>query len=164
MRRVLLSVTCLATMGMLFTAVPVLAQNPHFQYANSSINSKTFCYSVSFKEVGLGNSGATTANETLTCSSATFTAQCYTKSGNPVNGTTKRSGPSPISTSGTFPIRNGQTTGSLSACPPNPNSASFTGPGCTGSQQPRITSATYSGCQVCDQFGNCSPAADQSAP
>jgi hypothetical protein len=152
LRRSFLTLTCLATAGMLFTAAPALADNPHYQFANASIDPNNFCYSVNLKEAGLGNSGATSVTYDLSCS-ATFTAQCFTRNGNPVEGTVKQ-GSGTATSSTILPIRNGQTTGAVSLCPA---SFSLGLPGCTGNQVQRITSASYSNCTLDDGLGTQSP-------
>jgi hypothetical protein len=151
MRRVLFTVTCLATMGMLFTAAPAWADNPNYKFANASIDSN-LCYDVSLRETGLGNSGFSSLTYSLTCD-ATFTAQCFTKKGNPVEGTTKTGSGSATSQT-TLPIRNGNTSGTVSLCPA---SFSLGLPGCTGGQELRITSASYSNCSLSDSLGTPSP-------
>jgi hypothetical protein len=152
LRRSFFTLTCLATMGMLFTAAPALAQNPHYLFANASFDPNTFCYSVNLKEAGLGNSGIESVTYLLTCS-ATFTAQCFTKNGNPVQGTVKQ-GSGTATEPTTIKIRNGSTTGTVSLCPA---SFSLDHPGCTGNQVERITSASYSNCTLDDQLGTPSP-------
>jgi hypothetical protein len=151
MRRVLFAVTCLATVGMLFTAAPALAQNPHYQFANASID-PNLCYDVSLREAGLGNAGIQSVTYDLTCTAA-FTAQCFTKSGSPVSGTVKHGGGSATSAT-TITIRNGSTSGTVKLCP---GSFSLNFPGCTGSQVQRITSASYSACSLSDGLGTPSP-------
>jgi hypothetical protein len=151
MRRVLFAVTCLATMSVLFTAAPALAQNPHYQFANASVDNN-FCYNVSLREVGLGNSGFQSLTYNLTCD-ATFTAQCFTRNGNPVSGTTK-TGSGTATQSTVLPIRNGNTNGTVSLCPA---AFSLGFPGCTGNQVQRITSASYSNCTLSDGLGTPSP-------
>jgi len=87
---------------------------------------------VSWKAAGLGNTA--TADFSLT-GTVTAVAQCYTKSGNPVNGVPK-SDTTEVNATGTFPVRNGQVTGSFTVSP-------LTTLTCTGSQQVRILSVTY---------------------
>jgi hypothetical protein len=88
---------------------------------------------ISWKAVGLGNT-ATSANFTLT-GTVNVTSQCYTKSGNPVNGVPK-SETNSVNQSGTFNVRNGQTTGSFTVTP----LSTLT---CTGSQHVVILSVSY---------------------
>jgi hypothetical protein len=152
MRRLFFAVTFLVTVGMLFTTAPALAQNPHYQFANASIDSNTFCYNVDLRETGLGNASAASVTYDLTCT-ATFTAQCFTRNGNPVQGTTK-TGSGTATQSTTLPIRNGNTRGTVSLCPA---AFSLGFPGCTGNQVQRITSASYTGCNLDDNLGTPSP-------
>jgi hypothetical protein len=88
---------------------------------------------VSWKAAGLGNT-ADTADFTLT-GTVDVTSQCFTKSGNPVNGVPK-SETNSVNQSGEFPVRNGQTTGSFTVTP----LSTLT---CTGSQRVRILEVSF---------------------
>ena len=88
---------------------------------------------VSWKAAGLGNT-VTSVDFNLS-GTVTTTSQCFTKSGNPVQGQPK-SETIGVNTTGTFPVRNGQTTGSLTVSP----LSTLT---CTGNQEVRILSATF---------------------
>ena len=88
---------------------------------------------VSWKAAGLGNT-VTSADFSLT-GTANVTSQCFTRSGNPVQGVPK-SETVDVNVSGTFPVRNGQVTGSLTVSP----LSTLT---CTGSQQVRILSVSF---------------------
>jgi hypothetical protein len=111
----------IAVMAPLFAAVVVtagvapaaLADSPHYVTGPTAAvqdNSLT----VSWKAAGLGNT-VTSVDFALT-GTVTTTAQCFTKSGNPVNGVPKTE-TNNVNATGTFPVRNGQTTGSLSVSP-----------------------------------------------
>jgi hypothetical protein len=69
---------------------------------------------VSWKAAGLGNT-ITSVDFSLT-GTVTTTSQCFTKSGNRVNGVPK-SETIDVNATGTFPVRNGQTTGSFTISP-----------------------------------------------
>jgi hypothetical protein len=147
MRRTFIAATCLAFVGMLFTVPPALAQNPHFITGPTATCGGTdnLCLEVNFKVSGLGNQ-TDTVNFSLNCASATVTGQCFTRSGNPVQGTTK-SGTVTVNANGTLPVRNGTARGPIEACAPTPaNLAS--NPGCTGSQTFEIQSVSYSDCTL----------------
>ena len=104
-----------ATLALMLVAQPVLAANPHFigtPTASRSGNTLT----VKFKAAGLGN--APTADFTLSGEAVVF-SRCYTKSGNKPQAANKQETVA-LSTSGTFPVRNGQTTGTLSITAPPP--------------------------------------------
>jgi hypothetical protein len=116
----------------LVSASPAMADSPHYvtgPTATLQDNSLT----VTWKAAGLGNT-VTTADFSLT-GTVTTTSQCYTKSGNPVNGVPKTETVN-VNTTGTFPVRNGQTTGSLTVSPLSTLQ-------CTGNQHVVILSATY---------------------
>jgi hypothetical protein len=111
---------------------PALADSPHYVQgptATVSGNSLT----VSWKAAGLGNT-VTSVDFTLT-GTITTTSQCFTKSGNPVNGVPK-SETINVNATGTFPVRNGQTTGTLTVSPISTLQ-------CTGNQHVVILDASF---------------------
>jgi hypothetical protein len=113
-------------------STPALADSPHYVQgptATVSGNSLT----VSWKAAGLGNT-VTSVDFALTGTIST-TSQCFTKSGNPVNGVPK-SETINVNATGTFPVRNGQTTGSLTVSPISTLQ-------CTGNQHVVILSASF---------------------
>jgi hypothetical protein len=131
MKRLLLVPLVVAAALVLF-AVPAMADSPHYikgPTATVSGNSLT----VSWKAAGLGNT-TTSANFSLT-GTANVTSQCFTKSGNPVNGVPKSEKVN-VNVSGTFPVRNGQVTGSLTVSP----LSTLT---CTGNQHVVILSVSF---------------------
>jgi len=132
-------------------SIPAWGDNPHYLKAVSTIGSD-LCYNVAIKEAGLGNSGLESVTYDLSCS-ATFTVGCFTRKGNQVQGVPK-SGSGEATSSTTLDVRNGQTTGTISLCP-----AAFDlpDPGCTGSQEQRTLSASYSSCSLDDGLGTASP-------
>jgi hypothetical protein len=124
-----------------------LADSPHFLFANNSIDTSTGALNTAFKEVGLGT-GTTSVNITLTAD-ATATYQCYNKAGNKPQGVPKTFGPSGVSGSAQFPVRNGQTTGTAVAGPLSPGTFS-----CPPGQLLFLDAVSYSNTFVTDQFGN----------
>jgi hypothetical protein len=96
-------------------APAAFADSPHFIKASATINSsgQLVC---SFKEAGLGST-LTTAN--VSCSAdATAVYQCFNNGGNHPQAGNKETVGGPVSNDGTFPVRNGQTTGSITVNPP----------------------------------------------
>jgi hypothetical protein len=114
-------------------AVPAaFADSPHYvkgPTATVSGNSLT----VTWKAAGLGST-VTSADFSLT-GTANVTSQCFTKSGNPVNGVPKHETVD-VDVTGTFDVRNGQTTGSLTVSP----LSTLT---CTGSQHVVILDVSF---------------------
>ncbi len=123
------------------------ADSPHFLYANNSIDTSTGALNTAFKEAGLGT-GTTSVGITLSAD-ATATYQCYNKAGNMPQGVPKTFGPSNVTGSGTFPVRNGQTTGTLVAGPLSQGTFS-----CPPGQRLYLDAVSYSNTIVTDQFGN----------
>ena len=113
--------------------VPVaLASSPH--YVNGpDVTVGTNSLTVSWKAAGLGNT--TTSVDFALTGTVTTSSQCFTRSGNPVQGVPK-SETIDVNVTGTFPVRNGQTTGSLTVSP-------LTTLTCTGSQRPRLLSVDF---------------------
>src|SRR5919108_298337 len=133
MNRILLSVLALVTMASL--SVPVFADSPHFIYASSGINGTSL--TCTFKEAGLGNLGFSSIQ--ITCSaSATAIYECVNHGRNHPQAANKETVTAPVSTSGTFPIRNGQTTGMLTVSAPGPGSFA-----CPPGQDLVLYSVTY---------------------
>ncbi len=123
------------------------AASPHFLFANNSIDTSTGALNTAFKEAGLGT-GTTSVGITLSAD-ATATYQCYNKAGNKPQGVPKTFGPSAVTGSATFPVRNGQTTGTLVAGPLSQGTFS-----CPSGQLLFLDAVSYSNTQVTDQFGN----------
>lgn len=101
----------------LFMAIAstAFADSPHFISDSASIDGSgnLVC---SFKEAGLGS---TLSTESITCSAnATATYACVNGGGNHPKAANKESVTGLVSASGNFPVRNGQTTGSLTVSPP----------------------------------------------
>ena len=127
-------------------ASAALAQSPHFQFANNSIDTSTGALNTSFKEVGLGT-GVDSVAITLRAD-ATATYQCYNKAGNKPQGVPKTSGPSGVSHSADFPVRNGNTTGTAVAGPLGPSGFS-----CPSGQRLFLDAVSYSNTRLTDQSG-----------
>lgn len=127
-----LAVAAIAFFVALVMAGPASAASPHY-VKGPTVSVGANSLTVSWKAAGLGNAIAT-ADFALT-GTVTATAQCFTKSGNPVNGVPKTD-TTEVNATGTFDVRNGQVTGSLSVSP-------LTTLTCTGNQQVRILSVDY---------------------
>jgi hypothetical protein len=131
-------------------AVPAaLADSPHFLFADASVSSSTGALTVSFKDAGLGT-GVSSIAITLHVDTATATYQCFNTGGNHPKAGNKETVSHSLTVTGNFPVRNGQTTGSLSAGPPDPGSFS-----CPSGQALYIVgTVSYSGITVSDATGN----------
>lgn len=147
MRRLLFLIAG-ALAAVVFAAGPALADSPHFLFANNSVSTTTGALTTSFKDAGLGT-GTTSIAVTLTVNTATAVYQCFNNGGNHPKAGNKETVSTSLSTTGTFPVRNGQTTGSLTVGPPGPGTFS-----CPSGQTLFLQSATYSGTFVSDATGN----------
>jgi hypothetical protein len=142
----------LAIVASTLLTIPVFADSPHFLFANNSVSTSTGALTTSFKDAGLGT-GTTSIKITLSVNTATAVYQCFNNGGNHPKAGNKETVSTSLTQPGTFPVRNGQTTGSLTAGPPGPGS--FT---CPSGQTLFLQSATYSGISVSDETGNRLPA------
>jgi len=132
MRKFIALVASALALGALALASAAFADSPHYikgPTATVSGNSLT----VTWKAAGLGNT-ATSEDFTLT-GTANVTSQCFTRSGNPVNGVPKSESVD-VNESGTFDVRNGSVTGSLTVSP----LSTLT---CTGNQHVVIQSVSF---------------------
>ena len=128
--RVTMMIMTLLVVGLVSQAA--LADSPHYvKGPTATVQGNSLV--VSWKAAGLGNT-VTSVDFNLT-GTVTTTSQCFTKSGNPVNGVPK-SETTNVNATGTFPVRNGQTTGSLTISP----ISTLT---CTGNQRVVILSAAF---------------------
>jgi hypothetical protein len=137
-----------AVVGTLAFAAPAVADSPNFHFANASVNANTGALDVSFKETGLGNT-ATTEQVTLTVDTATAVYQCFNNGGNHPKAGNKETVSASLTTTGEFPVRNGQTTGVISAGPPS--QGDFV---CPSGQSLFLQSVTYSGITVTGSAGD----------
>jgi hypothetical protein len=137
-----------AAAAVVMTATSALADSPHFIFATNSIDTSSGALVTSFKDAGLGT-GTTSIAITLSAQ-ASATYQCYNKAGNKPQGVPKSVGPTALATPPTpFPVRHGQTTGSLSLGPLGPGSFS-----CPSGQILFLDAVTYSNTIVSDATGN----------
>ncbi len=113
MKRLFVPLIGMLAVAALALAPAAVAQSPHY-IKGPTVTFGTNSLTVSWKAAGLGNT-TSSADFTLT-GSVNLSSQCYTKSGNPVNGVPKRETVD-INASGTFDVRNGQVTGSLTVSP-----------------------------------------------
>jgi hypothetical protein len=122
MRRI--SFACVLALAIAAFAVPAaLADSPHFLSFSFAIDNSTGNLNCSFKEAGLG----TTANSAdITCTAATSSAvyQCFNNGGNHPKAGNKETVGGLVTNTETFPIRNGQTTGTVVVGPFSPGNFS----------------------------------------
>jgi hypothetical protein len=126
-------------------AKPGAPANPQWQSANASLSSDGQTVSVAFKEVGLGSQYLT---ETITLSATVeSTWGCFTKgptSNHPQ--ATNKEGPGTLSNSETFPVRNGQVTGTISLFIEAPDL-------CPNGQTERLIEASYTNITITGAAG-----------
>jgi len=137
-----------AVFGVVLAATSALADSPHFLFADNSVSTSTGALTTSFKDAGLGT-GTTSIQITLTVNNATAVYQCFNNGGNHPKAGNKETVSTSLTTSGAFPVRNGQVTASLTVGPPGPGSFA-----CPSGQTLFLQSASYSGTSVADATGN----------
>ena len=137
-----------AVSAVVLTATSALADSPHFLFATNSVSSTTGALTTSFKDAGLGT-GATSIQITLTVDNATAVYQCFNNGGKHPMAGNKETVSTALTTTGTFPVRHGATTSSISAGPPGPGTFS-----CPSGQSLFLQSVTYTGTNVADATGN----------
>lgn len=128
--RLSIVVSAIAVVALAFASAAFAA--PHYVRGPTATvegNSLT----VSWKAAGLGNT-VDSVDFNLS-GTANVTSQCFTRSGNPVQGVPKTETVD-VDVTGTFPVRNGQVTGSLTVSP----LSTLT---CTGNQQVRILDVSF---------------------
>jgi hypothetical protein len=139
-RRTVASLVAVVSLSALaFGVSPGMADSPHFLKATASLDSSgnLIC---SFKEAGLGT--VTTANVTCTAN-ASATYACINGGGNHPQAANKETVAAQVGQTGTFPVRNGQTTGSITVPPPGPGNFS-----CPGGQRLVLAAVSYTGITV----------------
>jgi len=147
-----------ATMAL--AAGPALADSPHFISEGTASITSSGAYLVShFKEAGLGNT-VSTESITLHIDTATATYACVNGGGNHPKAANKQSVTTPLTATGSFPVRNGSTTGSISAGPP---AAGPFSPPCSPPQTVVLVQVSYSGVELMGLAGDTSPEPDLSA-
>ena len=132
MKRLFLPLIGVLAVAALALAPAAVAASPHYikgPTATVSGNSLT----VSWKAAGLGNT-IDSVDFSLT-GTANVTSQCFTRSGNPVNGVPK-SEQVDVDVTGSFPVRNGSVTGALTVSP----LSTLT---CTGNQRVVIQDVSF---------------------
>jgi hypothetical protein len=132
MKRLLLPLIGVLAVAALALAPAAVADSPHY-IRGPDVTIGTNSLTVSFKAVGLGNT--TTSADFLLSGTANVTSQCFTKSGNPVNGVPKQETVD-VNASKTFDVRNGSVTGSITVSP----LSTLT---CTGNQHVETTVNSY---------------------
>lgn len=142
-----------ATALLLFAPALVFADSPHFISASSGLSGSSL--TCTFKEAGLGNLGFSNIKETCSAQ-ATAVYECVNGGGNHPSAANKETVSGPVSGGGLFPIRNGQTTGTITVAPPGPGSFS-----CPNGQTLVLASVTYTNVMICDQLANCVALNDQ---
>ena len=154
MRGILVLLSAVAVFGM--TAAVASADSAKWHFANATISS-TGDLSVTFKETGLGT---TVSTETVTISAdGSAEYQCWNNGGKHPKAGNKETVSGPISVPGTFPVRNGQVTGTVTA-----EALDVLGPGsfsCPSGQSMFLESVSYSNIAVDGQAGSFAASPDE---
>jgi hypothetical protein len=134
MRRIAIAVL-IAMLMLALSVATAFASSPHFISASASVDNAGNLVAT-FKEAGLGT---TVSTETINLSAdASATYACINGGGKHPQATNKATVSGPVSGTGMFPVRNGQTTGSITTAPPGPGSF-----GCPSGQKLVLASVSY---------------------
>jgi hypothetical protein len=133
-------------------AVPVaFADSPHFISAGTASIDNSGAYVVTnFKEAGLGNT-LTTEQITLHIDTATATYICVNGGSNHPNANNKQTVSGSLDVTQSFKVRNGQTTGTISAGPP---AAGPFSPPCDPPMIVQLAFVSYSGVELIGLAGD----------
>jgi hypothetical protein len=140
LRTTLLAAVAVCTIGGVAYAI-----SPSFHFANASLSPDSDL-SVMFKETGLGNSGVSNVNITVTAK-ATVTCQCVNGGGQCPKAANKSTTSAPVTGGGSFPVRNGSTSGTISVSPP---ACQEPKPSCTPQQTLEVEDVSYTNIQIAD--------------
>ena len=145
--------------ALVLAAGPAAAASPHFISEGTASITSTGAYHVqNFKEAGLGN---TVSTEAITLSAtANATYACINGGGNHPKATNKQSVTGQVTNTGSFPVRNGSTTGSISVGPPP---AGPFKPPCSPPQTVALVFVSYTGVALTGLAGDTSAEPDLSA-
>jgi hypothetical protein len=116
-----LVVAVAATAFALSFSAAAFADSPHFLSHSFAIDNSTGNLLCTFKEAGLGNT-ATTADITCTAATSEATYQCFNNGGNHPKAGNKETVGGLVTNTESFPVRNGQTTGTVTVGPVSPGS------------------------------------------
>jgi len=156
---VLLGPLAAALAAIVLAAGPAAADSPHFISEGTASITSTGAYQVAkFKEAGLGN---TVSTEAITLSAtANATYACINGGGNHPKATNKQSVTGQVSKTGSFPVRNGSTTGTLAVGPP---AAGPFSPPCSPPQTVVLVQVSYTNVALTGVAGDTSAEPDLSA-
>ena len=143
--------------ALMLAAGPAAADSPHFISEGTASITSAGLYNVSnFKEAGLGNTVSTEAVTLSATSTATYA--CINGGGKHPSATNKETVTGAVSFTGSFPVRNGSTTGSIMVGPPG--AGSFT---CPSGQTLTLAFVSYTGVVLTGVAGDTSPEPSLSA-
>jgi hypothetical protein len=149
-----------AVAAMTLAAPSAFADSPHFISEGTASITSSGAYNVSnFKEAGLGST-VSTESITLHVDSATAVYACVNGGGKHPKAVNKQSVSTPLTFTGSFPVRNGATTGSIQVGPPPPGPFQ---PPCNPPMTVELVQVSYSGVELIGLAGDTSAEPDLSA-
>ena len=139
--------TLLAAGTVCAVASVAYAISPSFHFANAFLDPTIpDQLDVSFKETGLGGTGFSNVDITVTAE-ATVTCQCVNGGGQCPKAANKSTTSSPVTGGGSFPVSNGNTKGTISVSPP---ACTQPKPSCTPQQTLEVEDVSYTNIQIAD--------------
>jgi hypothetical protein len=127
---------------LLVGSIAVFADSPHFLSGLASLDGSGNLVA-QFKEAGLGTTN--TSEHIVLSANASAEYACINGGGNHPQAANKETVSGPVSASGDFPVRNGQTTGTLTLSPLGPGAFS-----CPNGQSLVLASITYNDALIAD--------------
>jgi hypothetical protein len=124
------------------------AQSPHFVRADVGFSGSSPNLAVTFKESGLGDNQLVNISASANASAV---YACINGGGNHPKAANKETINATVSASGTFSVKNGTTSGTLTLAPPGPGSFA-----CPNGQRLVLASVTYSNVALTDTTNNVS--------
>jgi hypothetical protein len=140
MRRILM--TFFAVLMLALVTGAASAQNAHFIKTSAGFSGSSPNLEVTFKEAGLGDNLLVNISASAQASAV---YACINGGGNHPQAANKATISGAVQASGTFSVKNGTTSGTLTLVPPGPGSFS-----CPNGQKLVLASVTYSGVMLTD--------------
>jgi hypothetical protein len=141
LRRILLASVAVSTIA----GGVAYAVSGKFHFADATLQTNGDL-TVAFKETGLGNTGFSSVTIDVTAKGSVV-CQCVNNGGNCPNAANKSSASGLVSGSGSFPVSNGNTTGTITVHPP---ACAQTSPSCQPPMALEVLQVSYSGIMIQD--------------
>ena len=146
--------TLLAAVAISAIASVAYAQSPHYlSFGPASLGGDDgLDYTLPFREAGLGNA-ITVANYTFATPSVSVTYQCFNHGGNAPQAAAFTANATSVTSTQTFPVRNGSVTGTMDVQEPEVPSTQK----CTGGGTFKALNVNWGAGTLTDPYGTATP-------